>query len=423
MKVGLAQIDCWVGDLEGNVARCVAAVGQAAAGGAELVVLPELAVTGYPPRDLLFDDSFVAATLEASADLADRLRAAPPVVVGTVARAPTRPPRHPGLHNVAALLEQGRVKAQVAKRLLPAYDVFHEPRWFLPGEAQAPVEVAGRRVGVLVCEDLWDEGYAVHPPADLRAAGAELLVCLAALPFRRGAAGARRAHARRARAPRRPRECGGSPGRARLRRSQLRPGRRTGRSWPSCPPSARRWRWWIWTSPARAELLRMTPQTSTELHDALVLGIRGFAEKNRLGRAFLGLSGGIDSALVARLAVDALGPDRVSRRRHSLASHGPRFHRGRSRDRVLSRYRSRRGSPRAAPRRGRGDAGRGPRRDPRRPPGRRERPGSPADGRPDGPRQPAPGLPPQHQQQDRDLPGLRDALRRPGRRPRPDRAT
>ena len=352
MKVGLAQIDCWVGDLEGNVGRCVAAVEKAAAGGAELVVLPEMAVTGYPTRDLLLDDSFVDATLEATEDLAERLGDAPPVIVGTVARAGARPPRHPGLHNVGAVLEGGRVRARVAKRLLPAYDVFLEPRWFVPGGPQEPVEVAGHRIGVLVCEDLWDEGYPVHPPAELRAAGATLLVCAAALPYRRGNARARLAHARRAGLPIVHVSAVGAQdelvfdGRSFVLDGKgevvvqlpafeeavevvdvpmaRREGRPAGRAAP--PPDVT-----LSASAGTAreeslrgvngEILRRTlndgaPQDDgaelDELHDALVLGIRGFAEKNRLGRGFLGLSGGIDSALVARLATDALGPERVS---------------------------------------------------------------------------------------------------------------
>ena len=349
MKVGLAQIDCWVGDLEGNVGRCVAAVEKAAAGGAELVVLPEMAVTGYPTRDLLFDDSFVDATLEATEDLAERLGDAPPVVVGTVARADARPPRHPGLHNVGAVLEKGRVRARVAKRLLPASDVFLEPRWFVPGGPQEPVDVAGHRIGVLVCEDLWDEGYPVHPPAELRGAGATLLVCAAALPYRRGYAGARLAHARRAGLPIVHVSAVGAQdelvfdgrsfvldGEGELC-AQL-PAFREAIEVVDVPVGRR--------EKANGEILRRTlhdgapakdtvvptgacvlgrgsqPQAGSvpqddaadldELHDALVLGIRGFAEKNRLGRGFLGLSGGIDSALVARLATDALGPERVS---------------------------------------------------------------------------------------------------------------
>jgi NAD+ synthase (glutamine-hydrolysing) len=352
MKVGLAQIDCWVGDLEGNVARCAAAVEQAASSGAELVVLPELAVTGYPPRDLLLDDSFVAAAVEATFDLAERLRGSPPVVAGTVARAGARPPHHPGLYNVAAVLEGGQVRDQVAKRLLPAYDVFHEPRWFLPGEAQAPVELAGRRVGLLVCEDLWDEGYPVHPPAELRAAGAELLVCVAALPFRRGMGEARLEQARRAGAPvvhvsavgaqdevifdgrsfvmdavgelvaqlpafREAIEVVEVPAAARDTGARGRPAKRaagTGTVIPS-PPARASGEESAGNGNGRSLARRpdrgARDERLNELHDALVLGIRGFVEKNRLGRAFVGLSGGVDSALVARLATDALGPEHV----------------------------------------------------------------------------------------------------------------
>jgi len=327
MKVGLAQIDCWVGDLEGNVARCATAVEKAAAGGAELVVLPELAVTGYPPRDLLFDDTFVEAALEATSDLAERVRGAPPVVVGTVARAAHGAPRHPGLHNVAAVLQGGGVRTAIAKRLLPAYDVFHEPRWFLAGEAQDPVEVGGRRVGLLVCEDLWDEGYPVHPPAELRAAGAELLVCVAALPFRVGMAEARLSQARRARLPVVHVSTVGAQdelifdGRSFVTDAdgelvaQL-PAFREAVEVVDVPVIPRAM---SGASPSESAVdgnggsFGRRPETrpQDDIHDALVLGIRGFVEKNRLGRAFLGLSGGIDSALVARLAVDALGPECV----------------------------------------------------------------------------------------------------------------
>jgi NAD+ synthase (glutamine-hydrolysing) len=332
MKVGLAQIDCWVGDLEGNVARCAAAAEQAATRGAELVVLPELAITGYPPRDLLFDDSFAAAAVEATSDLAARLRGSPPAIVGTVAHAACRPPRHPGLHNVAAVLEGGQVKVRVAKRLLPAYDVFHEPRWFLPGEAQPPVELAGRRVGLLVCEDLWDEGYPVHPPTELRLAGAELLVCLAALPFRKGRSEDRLAHARRTGAPVVHVSAVGAQdelifdGRSFVVDAggeivaQL-PAFREVVEVVEVPFSGRLKSRWSPEEPtvegeggslARRADRDARDEHQDDLHEALVLGIRGFVEKNRLGRAFVGLSGGIDSALVARLATDALGPERVA---------------------------------------------------------------------------------------------------------------
>lgn len=314
MKVGLGQIDTWVGDLEGNVARCVAAVEEAADAGADLVVLPELAITGYPPRDLLFDRSFVDAALEATRDLARRTSDGPAVLVGTVSRSEVRPPRHPGLHNVAALLGSGEVKATFAKRLLPAYDVFHEPRWFLPGTAPNPVSIRGRQVGVLVCEDLWDEGHPVHPPAELRAAGAEVLVCLAASPFRVGCSGARLAHARRAGLPVVHVNAVGAQDEIVF----------DGRSFVTDGTGQVRAQ-----APAFREAVEVVEVpfdaaeegTSAdepaapvleELHHALVLGIQGFARKNSMGRAVLGLSGGVDSALVARLAADSLGPGRVS---------------------------------------------------------------------------------------------------------------
>jgi NAD+ synthase (glutamine-hydrolysing) len=329
MRIGLGQIDCWVGDLEGNVGRCVAAVERAAEGGAEVVVLPEMAVTGYPAKDLLFDDSFVEAALEATEDLAVRLEGGPPVVVGSLDRAATGRPRHPGLHNIAAVLEGGVVTARVAKRLLPAYDVFLEPRWFLPGGPRDPVQMAGHRIGVLVCEDLWDEGYPEHPPAELRAAGAELLICAAALPYRRGNAEARLHHARRAGLPLVHVSAVGAQdelifdGRSFVMNGaggvvaelpafeeavQVVEVPVVSRASPGTPPEET-------ALNGISRVRRPPPRTRDEdlddLHDALVLGIRGFVEKNRLGPAFLGLSGGIDSALVARLAVDALGPDRV----------------------------------------------------------------------------------------------------------------
>jgi NAD+ synthetase len=308
MRIGLAQIDTLVGDLAGNVARLAAAARRAAAGGAELVVFPEMAVTGYPPRDILCDDDFVAASLRATDDLAARCAGLPPVLVGTIARAPQRPPRHPGLHDVAALLRGGRVEARVAKRLLPAYDVFHEPRWFVPGGPQAPLEIGGRRVGVLICEDFWDAGYAAHPPDELRAAGAELLVCLSASPFRKGVLEERLAHARQAGVPVvYVNAVGGQDELVFDGRSFTTDA--TGR------PTARLASFAEDVAVVDLAAPGAAPATEHELdvlQRALVRGIADFARKNGLGHAFLGLSGGIDSALVARLAADALSPARVT---------------------------------------------------------------------------------------------------------------
>jgi NAD+ synthetase len=309
MRIGLAQINTTVGDLEGNVERCLAAVDSAARDGADLVVLPELAVTGYPPRDILCDESFVEAAGHALDDLASRTSGGPAVVVGAVIPAGRRPPRHPGLHNAAVLLDRGRIRASAAKRLLPAYDVFYEPRWFLPGAATAPIEVAGRQLGLLVCEDLWDEGYAVHPADELRAAGADLLVSISASPYWRGVAAERLHQARRARLPVvYVNACGATDELV-----------FDGASFVTDPTGAVLHQLASFTEEVRVVDVDGPPGPAPQpltpaaaLHTALTLGIRDFAVKNGLDCAFLGLSGGIDSSLVAVLAADALGPERVT---------------------------------------------------------------------------------------------------------------
>ena len=133
MRIALAQINTWVGDLAGNVERCLAAIESARNQKADLVILPEMAIPGYPPRDILFDTSFTAAVAAATTDLARLAAAGPPTVVGTLWPADHTRPYHPGLYNAAVLLSGGEAQLAAAKRLLPAYDVFHEPRWFLPG--------------------------------------------------------------------------------------------------------------------------------------------------------------------------------------------------------------------------------------------------------------------------------------------------
>src|SRR5688572_3166444 len=181
VRVALAQIDTTAGDVPGNRARIRAAWETAKNQRADLVVFPELAVVGYPPRDLLLREGVVRATLEATDALARETAAGPPLVVGTLARNPE--PVGPALWNAAALLSGGRVAALYAKRLLPTYDVFDERRYFAPGSAAVAATVAGRRVGLLVCEDLWTADrvggrrlYDADPPGDLKRLGVDLLV-------------------------------------------------------------------------------------------------------------------------------------------------------------------------------------------------------------------------------------------------------
>ncbi len=311
MRVALAQINTTVGDLEGNVQRCEAAVATAQEQGADLVVLPEMAIPGYPPRDILLDPSFPVAIAAATDDLAQRVRAGPAVAVGTTMASGRRPPLHPGLYTAAVLLQGGETRLVGAKRLLPAYDVFHEPRWFLPGPALPPVEIAGRQIGFLVCEDMWDEGYETHPGAELVAAGADLLVCLAASPYRRGVLTKRLHHARRQGCPLvYVNLCGAN--------DEL---IMDGRSFVTSGGGDVVCRLAAFEEEVRVLDLEAPPPPiaavhkdggTEELFRALVLGVRDFCHKNRLARAHLGLSGGIDSAVVACIAAEALGPERVT---------------------------------------------------------------------------------------------------------------
>jgi len=273
-----------------------------------------MAIPGYPPRDILFDASFTKAVLAATADLAQRSKDGPPVIVGTLHPAGRRPPGQPGLYNAAVLLHGGTVQLVAAKRLLPAYDVFFEPRWFLPGPARPPVSIAGRQLGVLVCEDLWDAGHDIHPPADLLAAGAEILVCLNASPYRKGVLARRLQHARRPRCPLvYVNMCGANDELIFDGRSFALTG--NGRLLATLAPFEEAVQV-VDLSPAGASLepadsgLGLGPEET--LFRALVLGVRDFATKNRLERAVFGLSGGIDSALVAVIAAEALGPEQVT---------------------------------------------------------------------------------------------------------------
>lgn len=309
MKVALAQINATVGDLEGNVQRCLAAVEDAGRQGADLVVLPEMVIPGYPPRDILFDPSFAEAVCEANAYLARRTQKGPPVIAGSLLPAGRRLPEHPGLYNAALLMQGGEVHLAAAKRLLPSYDVFFEPRWFLPGPALPPVEVAGRKVGVLVCEDLWDEDYDVHPAADLVAAGAELLVCPSASPFRQGIMGQRLYQARRPACPVvYANLCGANDELIFDGRSFVLDG--SGRPLGQMAAFDEEVR--VIDLEAAAPAALPDPEPEEELFQALALGVRDFVDKNRLPHVFLGLSGGIDSATVAIIAAEALGPERVT---------------------------------------------------------------------------------------------------------------
>ncbi len=323
LRIAIAQINTTVGDLDGNLARILGAARQAAAHSPDLVLFPELTIPGYPPRDILLDENFTRAVAAATGGLAAEAAGLPPLLVGSLAPAPTRQPDHPNLYNAAILIQHGRAELVAAKRLLPAYDVFHEPRWFVPGPFMPPITIKGQRLGVLICEDLWDDGYPIHPPAELAAAGAQTLLCLAASPYRHGIVQKRLRHAARAGLPIIYANLVGATdelifdGRSFVY-SPLPPGEGSG---------VRENRFSQTLTAFTDDLalidlpgLDSAPEQTAlppasryeELFSALALGIRDFARKNGLKRAFLGLSGGIDSSLVAVLAAQALGAENVT---------------------------------------------------------------------------------------------------------------
>ncbi|MFQ5655015.1 MAG: NAD+ synthase [Planctomycetota bacterium] len=322
MRVALAQINTTVADFAGNCRRIEEAYRRGAAGGAEIVLFPELAIPGYPPLDLLHRGDFVDSAVRSLEELAPRLDG-PPAVVGTVRRNPSTSGRP--LFNSAVVIEGGRIAAWRDKALLPTYDVFDEGRYFEPAESPRPVEIAGRRVGIAICEDLWNPGgrrtparYRRDPGRELVDAGAELILSPAASPFHRQKPFERRevllSQARNLAVP--VLTCnlvGGNTDLIFDGGSLLATPAGTVDSLPRFVEEVRIVDAGAPTAAAGAEPGESAPPAD-EIDDmarALILGIRDYFHKCGFESAVIGLSGGIDSAVTALLAVEALGPDAV----------------------------------------------------------------------------------------------------------------
>src|SRR5215467_4675112 len=186
MKIGFAQINTIVGDLSGNCDLIVRTYERLAAAGAELVLTPELAMTGYPPQDLVFKSRFVPENLALLEKLHTEVGKSA-LLVGFVDR---NEGRGKPFRNAAALLEHGKPIRKAYKCLLPTYDVFDEDRYFEPASRIEPFEVRGQKIGVTICEDIWTDEYLPRPLYDcdpvrsLVEQGAEFIVNLSASPFR-----------------------------------------------------------------------------------------------------------------------------------------------------------------------------------------------------------------------------------------------
>jgi NAD+ synthase (glutamine-hydrolysing) len=307
LTIALAQHDFLVGDIRGNRDKALGLVEEARTAGADLLLFPEMALSGYPPEDLLLRPGFLQEAEAALAEFAAAVRGVD-VVIG-------HPWRHEGRrHNALSWIRDGEVLGRYAKQLLPNYLVFDEKRYFSPGAAPLVLELKGVCVGVVVCEDAWEPG----PAAQARQAGAELLLVANASPYRDDKQQARLAALRERNAET------GLPiaycnlvgGQDELvfdGRSLLLDGDgRVHAPGPLCEevllladfdPETGHLQPRGWASPPEDQ--------SAEIYRVLTTGLRDYVRKNGFSDVVFGLSGGIDSSLVLALAVDALGAERV----------------------------------------------------------------------------------------------------------------
>src|SRR4051812_39721050 len=346
LRVALAQINPTVGDVPGNTRKIKEWIGLARDEGAQLVVFPELAVTGYPPEDLLLKTHFVDTAGAAIEELARETED------GDLVALVGFPERRDDVYNACAVLADGRVQAIYRKMFLPNYGVFDEARYFQSGTEAALIELNGVAIGLTVCEDIWEPG----PPATTEAlAGAQVIVNLSASPYHAGKPLEReRMLVQRARdntaivlfcnlvggqdelvfdghsvaidptgeiVARAPQfeealtVCTVDPGAVaalRLRDARHRAAVRRAREHGAEPvPTVAR----LAVAGDVEQLERSVAEPlgpEEEVYTALVTGVRDYVDKNGFASVVFGLSGGIDSSLVALIAADALGPDRVT---------------------------------------------------------------------------------------------------------------
>jgi NAD+ synthase (glutamine-hydrolysing) len=321
MRTGLLQLNSTVGDFAANRRKLLAGYEKAVALGAEFVLAPELFLCGYPPRDLLLREDFIEANLSALAETAAATGAVP-LCVGYVEKNSTRPGR--ALNNAAAVLQNGRVTWRTLKTLLPTYDVFDEDRYFEPAKTVEPFVFNGRKLGITICEDIWNDEdfwperrYRRDPVKELVAQGAEIILNISASPWHDGKERTRLEMLQRV---------------ARDEKIPLAQVNLVGANdelifdGTSVALNARGEPVVLGKSFAEEVLIAdLKPEPGTrnskpgtgfpareqQIFSALSLGIRDYVHKCGFKTVILGLSGGIDSALVAALAADALGAANV----------------------------------------------------------------------------------------------------------------
>src|SRR6266516_3536440 len=315
MKIGFAQINPTVGDLSGNFEKIVRAYERLAAAGAELVLTPELAIPGYPPQDLVFKSRFVPENLAVLEQLHSRVGKAA-LLVGFVDR---NEGRGKPFHNAAALLERGKPIRKAHKSLLPTYDVFDEDRYFEPACRVEPFEVHGKKIGVTICEDIWTEHYLPRPFYDIEPVralieqGAEIIVNLSSSPFTLHKPAIRyemvAGSARTYRVP--ICYCNVVGGNDQLVFDGNSIAVNSAGNLIAQLPAFREAETIVDTE-SNSVIEFHQGKTPEVLFAALSLGVRDYFRKCNFHSAVVGLSGGVDSAVTAVIAVDALGAENVT---------------------------------------------------------------------------------------------------------------
>ena len=317
LKIGILQLNSTIGAFEANRGKLATAYEQAVQRGAEFVIAPELFLCGYPPRDLLLRSDFIEASFRALDQAAERIGSVP-LCVGFVDRNPAKPGR--SLFNSAAVLQNGRIVWRQNKSLLPTYDVFDEDRYFEPAKSTTPFDFNGRKLGITICEDIWndedfwpDRLYRRDPVKELVAQGADLILNISASPWNVGKEKTRLEMLQRV---------------ARDERVALVQVNVVGANdeliFDGHSAAFNRRGEVLALGKGFAEDVLVVevdgdapalspewPGREEQLFRALSLGIRDYVHKCGFKSVVLGLSGGIDSALTAVLAVDALGADKV----------------------------------------------------------------------------------------------------------------
>lgn len=319
MKVTIGQINTTNGDIEGNIRKILSAIERARADGSDLIVFPELVTHGYTSQDWFYDAEIIARAGEPLNRILPATKGIA-AIIGTIRSNPE--PNGRRLFNTAAVISDRRLLGYVDKTLLPEYDVFDDPRWFEPKKpGPRPIfEIAGRGVGVVVCEDFWNDKtfwkerlYESDPADETIAAGADVLVSINASPYNKGKIRLRcDMVAHRARANRIPivfvNLVGGNDGiifdGASLIADEEGDIILQATAFQEFTET-------VELDCRKPDARGISGNEISAIRDALVLGIRDYAAKNGFRRALLGLSGGIDSSLVATLAAEALGPENL----------------------------------------------------------------------------------------------------------------